>query len=158
MNFRGPWNPGVRIWSTVALLLVALAPSPFARAAPPSVSLSPDGVRIQVAASSVAEAIDALSRAAGFKVTYEGPRPSGMIFNAEITTPSVAETLFRLLDGQNLNYGVVFDLSGRKVTSLRLLGPASKKAGIAGPAASSGGPSRLARCVTGSSARRRRPA
>lgn len=138
MNFPGRSGPGVRIGLISSLLLV-LAPEQPVRAAPPSVSLSPGSVKIQVTASSVAEAIDALSRATGFKVTYEGPRPVGMIFNAEITTPSVAETLFRLLEGQNLNYGVVFDLSGTRVTSLMVLGPASKKAGIAAPASSSSG-------------------
>ena len=53
--------------------------------------------------ATLAETIDALARAAGFKVTYDGARPSAMLFNAEIDTPTVAQTLFRLIDGQNLN-------------------------------------------------------
>jgi hypothetical protein len=98
------------------------------RAAIPVVTISAAGVRVEVASAPLTDTIDALSRAAGFKVTYEGSRPTVMLFNAEIESPTVAETLFRLLDGQNLNYGVVFDLTGRKVTSLMVLGPASKKA------------------------------
>lgn len=106
------------------------------RAAAPIVAISPTGVRVLVVSASLSETIDALSRVAGFKVTYEGARPNAMLFNAEIDTPSVAETLFRLLDGQNLNYGVVFDLSGKRVTSLLILGVVRKTSGAAdaGPA------------------------
>lgn len=108
------------------------------RAAAPIVTISPTGVRVLVVSASLSETIDALSRAAGFKVTYEGARPSAMLFNAEIDTPTVSQTLLRLLDGQNLNYGVVFDLSGKKVTSLLILGVARKTSGAAdtGPSAS----------------------
>lgn len=97
----------------------------------PIVTISPTGARVQVVSASLSETIDALSRAAGFQVTYEGARPSAMLFNAEIDTPSAAQTLFRLLDGQNLNYGVVFDLSGKNVTSLLILGVARKTGGAA---------------------------
>ena len=108
-----------------------------AHAAPPVVTVTTSGARIQVTSASLMEAIDALSRAAGFKVTYEGNRPNAMLFNAEVDTPSVAQTLFRLLDGQNLNYGVVFDRSGKKVTLLMVLGPAPKIGGGAVAAAAS---------------------
>ena len=86
-----------------------------------------------MASAPLSEAIDALARAAGFKVTYEGARPNVMLFNAEIETPSVAQTLLRLIDGQNLNYAVMFDLTGKKVTSLMVLGTQSKP-GAAAPA------------------------
>jgi hypothetical protein len=108
----------------------------FARAAPPVITISPAGATIKATQASLAEAIDAFSRAAGFKVTYEGPRPSVILYNAEIDTSTVAGTLFRLIDGQNLNYAVRFDKSGKKVTSLLVLGAPAKTGGTA--AASSG--------------------
>jgi hypothetical protein len=57
-----------------------------------------------------------------------------MLFNAEVDTPTVALTLNRLLEGQNLNYGIVFDLTGTKVTSLMILGTGAKTSGSAGGA------------------------
>jgi len=96
------------------------------RAAPPVITLSATGAKIKVTSASLSEAIDAFSRAAGFKVTYEGGRPSAMLYNAEIDTPSVAQTLLRLIDGQNLNYAVTFDRTGTKVTTLMVLGVQSK--------------------------------
>lgn len=39
--------------------------------------------------SSFVEAIDALARAGGFRVTYQGARPTAMLFNAEIDTRTV---------------------------------------------------------------------
>jgi 2-oxoglutarate dehydrogenase E2 component (dihydrolipoamide succinyltransferase) len=78
-----------------------------------------------------------------------------MLFNTEIDTPTVALTLFRLLDGQNLNYGVVFDLSGKKVTSLMVLGPAPKTGGTAGAA---GGSARTQPTNTSRGPRREVPA
>lgn len=114
---------------TLAVISVAASSLPLrasVRAAAPVVTLSATGAKILVASAPLSEAIDALARAAGFKVTYEGPRPSAMLFNAEIETPSVAQTLFRLIEGQNLNYAVMFDLSGKKVTSLMVLGTQSK--------------------------------
>jgi hypothetical protein len=105
-------------------------------AAPPVVTLGAAGAKIKVTSASLSEAIDALARAAGFKVTYEGARPNAMLYNAEIDTPTVAQTLFRLIDGQNLNYAVMFDLSGKKVTSLMVLGAQPKTGGAPGsPAA-----------------------
>lgn len=104
----------------------------MAQAAAPVVTVTPTGARVQVSSATLAETIDALARVAGFKVTYDGARPSAMLFNAEIDTPTVAHTLHRLLDGQNLNYGVVFDLSGTKVTALMIFGTASKTSGSAG--------------------------
>jgi len=98
------------------------------RAQAPSVTVTPNSVRVQVASAPLAEVIDALSRAAGFKVSYSGPRPTAVLFKTEIETPTVAEALLRLLGGENLNYGVVFDLSGRNVTTLMMLGPAAKSA------------------------------
>lgn len=116
-------RPSLGIFATLLSLTVA------AQAATPIVTITPTSARIQIAASTLSEAIDALSRAASFKVTYEGARPSGMLFNAEIDTPNVAQTLNRLLEGQNLNYGVVLDLTGTKVTSLMIFGPAPRTGG-----------------------------
>ena len=118
---------------------VALLTLPFHRpveAAAPVVTLGPAGAKIHIASSSLSEAIDALARAASFKVTYEGPRPTAMLYNAEIDTPTVAQTLFRLIDGQNLNYAVMFDLSGKKVTKLMVLGTQPKTGGAASGAVS----------------------
>lgn len=101
-------------------------------AAAPVVTITPTGARVQVSSATLAETIDALARVAGFKVTYDGARPSAMLFNAEVDTPTVAHTLNRLLEGQNLNYGIVFDLSGTKVTALMIFGTASNTSGSAG--------------------------
>jgi hypothetical protein len=106
------------------------------RAATPVVTITPLGARIQIAAATLADSIDAFARAAGFKVTYEGSRPSAMLFNAEINTPSVALTLNRLLEGQNLNYGVVFDPTGTRVAALMVFGPAPRAAAGTGAGAS----------------------
>jgi len=104
------------------------------------VSVTAAGTKIKVTQASLSEAIDALAAAAGFKVTYEGARPGAMLFNAEVDTPSTAQTLFRLIDGQNLNYAVMFDLSGKKITSLMVLGLQSKSAGTASTTAAGGRP------------------
>lgn len=117
------------------VLVTLLSLEGSVRAATPVVTVTAKGARIQVQAATVAECIDALSRAAGFKVTYEGARPMTMLFNAEIDTPSVAETLNLLLDGQNLNYGVVFDLTGLKVTALAIYGAPPKTSGSSGSGA-----------------------
>ncbi len=52
-----------------------------------------------------------------------------------IDTPTVAQALLRLLEGQNLNYAALFDLSGKRVTSLMILGVVPKSAAAPGPAA-----------------------
>ena len=130
-------RPAPRDWRrlTVNLGLATVAGllplSGMARAAAPVVTVTPSGARVQVSSATLAETIDALARVADFKVTYDGARPSAMLFDAEIDTPSVAHTLHRLLDGQNLNYGVVFDLTGTKVTALMIFGTTSKTAGSA---------------------------
>lgn len=120
----------------LALIASAIGPPGFgqAQAAPPQVTVGATGARIRVTSASLSEVIDAFARAANFRVTYEGARPTGMIFNAEIDTPSVAQTLFRLIDGQNLNYAVLFDLTGKRVTSLMVLGAPAKVGGTAAAA------------------------
>jgi hypothetical protein len=111
---------------------VAAQAQASAQAAPPLVTLGATGAKIVVTQAPLAEAIDALARAAGFKVTYEGARPTAMLYNAEIDTPTVAQTLFRLIDGQNLNYAVTFDLTGKRVTLLMVLGAQLKTGGAPG--------------------------
>lgn len=108
------------------------------RADAPTVTITPSGVRIQIAATTLNEAIDALAQAASFRVTYEGSRPSAMLFNTDIEAPSVPQALLRLIDGQNLNYGLVMDPSGRTVSALIVLGVASPKPGA--PQAPAGRP------------------
>ena len=131
-------RPAPRGWRRLRLLLAFVTVAgivPLAgtvRAAAPVVTITPTGARVQVSSATLAETIDALARVAGFKVTYDGARPSAMLFNAEVDTPTVAHTLSRLLEGQNLNYGIVFDLTGTKVTALMIFGTASKTPGSAG--------------------------
>ena len=120
--------------------LAALPMAGSVRAAVPVVTISPTRARIQVIAASLSDTIDALSRAASFKVTYEGARPNAMLFNTEIDTPSVALTLFRLLEGQGLNYGAALDVSGRKVNSLLILGVVPKAGGTPAPGLSGARP------------------
>ena len=63
-----------------------------------------------------------------------------MLFNTDIDTPSVSQSLSRLLEGQNLNYGVVYDLSGKKVTTLMIFGLAPKVGAAPGSTASGSRP------------------
>jgi len=95
----------------------------------PAVTIGPSGVKVRIRSAPLGDVIDALSVAAGFKVTYAGARPTAMLYNTEIETPTVAETLARVLAGQKINYAAVFDLSGRNVTTLMILGPAAPTGG-----------------------------
>lgn len=114
----------------VAVVIVALFATVFGfevsrpvRAEPPQVSVGPDGTRIRVVSAPLADVIDALAIAAGFKVTYESARPGTMLFNVEIESPNVAQALARLLEGQSLNHGAAFDVTRTRVTSLLIMGP-----------------------------------
>lgn len=113
--------------SGLILLTTALAfgTTRSGHADPPQITVGPEGARIRIVSASLSEAIDALARAGGFRVIYQGARPTAMLFNAEIDARTVGEALLRLLEGQSLNYGVVFDVTGTSVTSLLVLAPAS---------------------------------
>jgi hypothetical protein len=129
MPFDGP---GRRRFAVLAASFALWTPvrsvSALAQSSAPVVTLTPGQARIDVAAASLSDAIDALARAASFKVTYEGSRPAAMLYKTAIDTPSVSRTLFRLLEGQNLNYGVVMDPTGQQVTNVIILGVASRSA------------------------------
>ncbi|MEO8362439.1 MAG: hypothetical protein ABI672_20595 [Vicinamibacteria bacterium] len=115
--------------AVVSLLVMSSGlPNQTVHAGPPVITMTPSGVRIQAASSTLAETIDALSKAAGFKLTYDGARPAASLFNLDIDTPNLSQTLVRLLEGQNLNYAMLMDKSGTKVTSLMILGLAPKGA------------------------------
>lgn len=121
-----------RILAIAVACLVFLCPSGV-RAQTPTVTIGPSGVKVRVESAPLGDVIDALSLAAGFRVTYAGARPTAMLYNTEIETPTVAETLARVLAGQDVNYGAVFDLSGRNVTTLMMLGPATPTGGPSAP-------------------------
>jgi hypothetical protein len=127
MPFHGP---GRRLVVAVsgALFMLFRSLGAFAQSSAPVVTLGPGLARIDVTASSLGDAIDALARAGSFKVTYEGGRPTAMLYKTQIDTPSVSRTLVRLLEGQNLNYGMVMDPTGQQVTTLIILGLASRSA------------------------------
>ena len=126
---------------TMALTVVAeILLSPASRvvhAGPPVITLGPDRVSVKVAQASLFDAVDALARTAGFAVTYDGARPARMLYGAEIAAATVPQALVKMLDGQNINYAMVLDLSGRRVTSLIIMG-APKSTAAAG--AGSGNP------------------
>lgn len=126
MKLRGFWGRRRFLPGGPFAFALMLPMAGSVRADLPLVTLGPDSVKIQAAAASLTEIIDALARAASFQVSYEGPRPSAMLFNAEIESPSIPRALFRLLDGQNLNFAVVLDPSGGKVASVMILGVAPK--------------------------------
>ena len=96
--------------------------SRLVHAGPPVITLGPDRVWVKVAEASLFDTIDALARTAGFAVTYEGGRPARMLYAAEIEAATVPQALVKMLEGQNINYAMVLDLSGRRVTSLMILG------------------------------------
>jgi hypothetical protein len=128
-----------------ACAAVALAAT--ASATPPVVSVKPGSVRIDVESSSVFEALEALGRAAGFKVTVEGSRPLRPIHRATIHARTPAQAVVRLLDGQNLNYGLLYG-ADRRISSVVVLGAVpptptaggSPAGGSAPPASSRPGP------------------
>ncbi len=105
-------------------------------AGPPEVTIGAEGVKVRSASSSLTETIDALARAGKLKVSYSGARPSAMLYDLDIESPSISQALFRVLDGQNVDYGVVFDASGQTIASLVILGTPAK-AGGGNPAARS---------------------
>jgi hypothetical protein len=125
MPFHGPERRFL-VAAIVASSMVIRSVGAFAQSSVPVVTVGPGLARIDVTASSLGDAIDALARAASFKVTYEGARPTAMLYKTQIDTPSVSRTLFRLLEGQNLNYGLVMDATGQHVTTLIVLGVASR--------------------------------
>jgi hypothetical protein len=129
MRLHSPARRRVQGALAVGFGMMVLPPGSSVHAAPPVVVSNPGLTRIAVSSGALSDAIDALARAANFKVTYEGPRPMALLFNTEIETPTVAQTLTRLLDGQGLNYAMVFDLTGKRVTLLLVLGPAPKAGG-----------------------------
>lgn len=118
--------------AVVSLLVMSGLPNQTVHAGPPVITMTPAGVRIQAASSTLSETIDALSKAAGFKLIYDGARPAVPLFNLDIDTPNLSQTVVRLLEGQNLNYAMLMDKSGTKVTSLMILGSAPK--GVSAPA------------------------
>lgn len=115
-----------RVRHRVAVVLVAVAVGSgtvgSVRADPPQVTIDAAGTRIRIVSATLADVIDALARTAGFRVTYESSRPNAMLFNVDIDAPNVAQALARVLEGQNLNHGVVFDVTGASVTSLLIMG------------------------------------
>lgn len=121
----------------IALVLLTTAlgfgASRSVHADPPQVTVGPAGTRIRIVSATLAEVIDALARAAGFKVTYESSRPGAMLFNVDIDAPNVAQALARVLDGQSLNHGVVFDVTGASVTSLLIMGTPPRSGASAPP-------------------------
>lgn len=119
--------------------MVGFGPPRAVQAAPPQVTVDLTGTRIRIVSATLAEVIDSLARAAGFKVTYESSRPGAMLFNVDIEAPNVAQALARVLEGQNLNHGVVFDITGATVTSLLIMGT-PPRSGASPPPASAGRP------------------
>lgn len=126
--------------SALTILAVVFSATGRVSAADPVVSLAPGSARVRIVSSSLTEALDALARAAGFQVKYEGARPTAMLFNLEIETAGVPQAVLRLLEGQNVNYGLALDASGQRVSSLLIGTPAAKVATpSAPPAATPGG-------------------
>jgi hypothetical protein len=119
---------------SLGLALSMGVPGDLVRAAPPVVSMTPAGVKIQITSSTLTEVLDALSKSAGFKLTYEGSRPTAPLYNIEIESPTVGQAVMRLLEGQNLNYAMILDVSGRNVATLLMMGAAK-----GGPGSSASG-------------------
>lgn len=103
-------------------------------AADPEVTVGAAGAKVHIVSSSLAEAINALARAAGFEVKYDGAQPSAMLFNLDIEAASVPQALLRLLEGQGLNYGLALDATGTRVTSLLITAPAPRLGAAGTPA------------------------
>jgi hypothetical protein len=140
MPFHGPELRWLQAVAIGLLGMLALSVRTFAQGSAPVVTIGPGLARVEITAASLADVIDALARAGSFKVSYEGPRPTAMLYKTEIDTPSVSRTLFRLLEGQNLNYGLVMDPTGRQVTTLIILGLASRTAAAPNSGSSGGRP------------------
>lgn len=128
---RRPWLTGRRASALLTLVIACGFLSGRARAADPIVSVGPSGAKVRIVSASLAEALNALARAAGFEVKYEGTPPAAMLFNLEIDAASVPEALLRLLAGQSLNYGLALDSTGKRVSSL-LIGTPAPRTGAPG--------------------------
>lgn len=94
----------------------------------PQIQVSAAGVSISVESSTVFDTLDALGRAAGFKVSYEGGKPSRPLYKARIEAKTPAQAVLRLLDGQNLNFGVIYEAKGRKLSRVVIMGAPSASA------------------------------
>ena len=102
--------------------LVSVPASRVVYAATPVITIGATGVGVKVTDASLFDIVDALGRAAGFKVAYEGARPTRMLYAVDVTSASVPQALVRLLEGQNINYAMLLDRTGTKVTSLMIVG------------------------------------
>jgi hypothetical protein len=97
-------------------------------------------VTIRAHAAPLSEVLDRLSRASGFKLVYEGPRPSLLVTTSLQELPE-AEGVRRLLEGLGLNYALQTDTAGRRVVVLIVSGsvaptPSPARAGSASANAS----------------------
>jgi hypothetical protein len=83
---------------------------------------------VRAEAVPVAEVLERLSREAGFKLVFEGTRPSQRISLSFDGLPE-PEALARVLEGLGLNYALLSDPSGRKPGVLVVSGQAAVTAG-----------------------------
>jgi len=111
-------------------LVAALAGLILTAAAAPSVTVSRQGDRLDVAAQAMplSEVIDAVAEKLGVPVEYEGA-PPGIPVTLTLRDRTPAEAILSLLDGTGVDFALQFDASGQGV--VRLLVHTSKEAGAA---------------------------
>lgn len=102
-----------------------------ARAQPPSITIDGSGVRIEAVSATVADLLEALGRAAQFEVRFDGPRPSTTLYQVSIQAASPLQAFMKVIEGQNLNYGLTLDPNNSRVRSVMMMGSPPKAGGAA---------------------------
>jgi hypothetical protein len=106
--------------AVAALLLVGVVPPASAEVA---VRVAGERVDVRANAAPLADVLDDLAGKTGMEIVYEGSPPRQPVtLTLEGRTP--AEAVLGILDGQGLNYALIADVTGTRVQTLMLAGPA----------------------------------
>lgn len=86
---------------------------------PPAIEVTASGGVISLAADGapLSDVLDRVSAVSGMKVVYDGPQPRQRV-SVAIRAGSWSEAVYRLLEGQALNYAVALDASEARVETL----------------------------------------
>lgn len=118
-------SPGARFRLAAAAVLAAAAAPAGAEV---RVQVTDAQVDLTATAAPLAEVLDRLGRQTGLKVVYEGAAPRQLV-NVTLTRRTTAEAVLALLEGQGLNFALVYDAAGTKPATLLIAGTAGVPAG-----------------------------
>jgi len=119
-------------------LVPALLVSLLASSAASEVRVQAKGSRLDLSATAapLADVIDRLARQVGMKVVYDGPAPRQLV-TLTIADRTPAEAVLTLLEGQGVNFALVWDETGGRVQTLLLAGAAKASPAASLPSATS---------------------